>query len=101
MKYRNTLMVLATALIFGSATMASASPDNEAATKAEEAELQAKLQAEYEKALSAAEQQRLAAETAVEKAREQMQLATEQKKLSAMQSEEDRAHYEAKMSKMH
>ena len=101
MKYRNTLMVFATALIFGSATMASASPDNEAATKAEEAELQAKLQVEYEKALSAAEQQRLAAETAVEKAREQMQLATEQKELSAMQSEEDRAHYEAKMSKMH
>ena len=101
MKYRNTLMVFATALIFGSATMASASPDNEAATKAEEAELQAKLQAEYEKALSAAEQQRLAAETAVEKAREQMQLATEQKELSAMQSEEERAHYEAKMSKMH
>ena len=101
MKYRNTLMVFATALIFGSATMASASPDNEAATKAEEAELQAKLQVEYEKALSAAEQQRLAAETAVEKAREQMQLATEQKKLSAMQSEEERAHYEAKMSKMH
>ena len=81
--------------------MASASPDNEAATKAEEAELQAKLQVEYEKALSAAEQQRLAAETAVEKAREQMQLASERKKLSVMQSEEERAHYEAKMSKMH
>ena len=101
MKYRNTLMVFAAALIFGSATMASASPDNEAATKAEEAELQAKLKLEYEKALSAAEQQRLAAETAVEKAREQMQLASERKKLSAMQSEEERAHYEAKMSKMH
>lgn len=101
MKYRNTLMVFVAALIFGSATIASASPDNEAAVKAEEAELQARLKVEYEKALSAAEQQRLAAETAVEKAREQMQLVTEQKKLSATQSKEARARYEAEMSKMH
>ena len=101
MKYRNTLMVFAAALIFGSATIASASPDDEAATKAEEAELQAKLRVEYEKALSAAEQQRLAAQTAVEKAREQLHLATEQKELSAMQSEEARARYETEMSDMH
>ena len=101
MKYRNTLMVIAVALLFSSATMAGESPDNEAATKAEEAALQAKLKAEYEKALSAAEQQRLAAETAVEKAREQLQLATEQKELSAMQSDEARALYEAEMSEMH
>jgi C-terminal processing protease CtpA/Prc len=101
MKYRNTLMVIAVALLFSSTTMAGESPDNEAATKAEEAALQAKLKAEYEKALFAAEQQRLAAETAVEKAREQLHLATEQKKLSAMQSDEARALYEAEMSKMH
>jgi len=101
MKYRNTLMAFAAALIFGSATIASASPDDEAATKAEEAELQAKLQAEYEKALSTAEQQNLAAETAVEKAREQLQLATQQRKLAARQGVEARALYEAEMSEMH
>jgi len=71
MKYRITLMVFAAVLLLSSTTMAVASPDNEAATKAEEAALQARLQTEYKKALSEAEQQRLAAEVAVEKAREQ------------------------------
>ncbi|MDX2416449.1 MAG: PDZ domain-containing protein [Xanthomonadales bacterium] len=101
MKYRNTLVVLAATLLLGTAGLASASSNDESAAKAEEAKLQARLEAEYENAMSAAERQRRAAEASVEKAREQLQLASEQKELSAMQSEEARARYEAEMSKMH
>lgn len=101
MKYPNILVVLAASLLLGTAGLAGASTDDDSASLAEEAELQARLEAEYEKAMSAAEKQRLAAEASVEKAREQLQLVAEQKELSAVQSEEARARYEAEMSKMH
>ena len=101
MKYRNILVVITALLLLGSGAVTNAATEEESATQAEEARLQARLEAEYEKAMSEAEQQKLAAEASVKKAREQLQLAAEQKELATMQSEEARAQYEAKMSKMH
>lgn len=101
MKYRNILIVLTALLLLGSGTMTNAATEEESVQKAEEAQLQARLEAEYEKAMSEAEKQKLTAEASVKKAREQLQLATEQKKLAAMQSKEARAQFEAKRSKMH
>jgi hypothetical protein len=101
MKYRNTLVVFVAALLLGSATIASASPDGEPVAEAEKKEMQAKLEAEYEKAMLGAERERRAAEASVEKAREQLQRASEQKELSAMQTKEARVRYQAEMSTMH
>lgn len=101
MKYRNTLMITVTALLLCLGTTPGVSADEEAVVKAEEAELQAQLEAEYEKAMSVAEKQRLAAEASVEKAREQLQLASEQSKLSAEERVEARARKELEMTKMH
>ena len=101
MKYRKNLMAVATVLLLGLANYAIASAESETAEMAEEAELQAQLEAEYEKAMSTAEQQRLAAEASMEKAQGQLKLATEQRKLSAKQSVEARAAREAEMAHMH
>jgi len=101
MKYRKTLMAFATVLLLGLANSAIASAESDSAEMAEETELQAQLEAEYEEAMSVAEQQRLAAEASMEKAHEQLKLATEQRKLSAKQSVEARAAREAEMRQMH
>ncbi len=101
MKNRNKLMVLAAVLLLGAGTIANASPDEESARLAEDAELQAQLEAEYEKAMYEAEQQRLAAEASMEMAREQLQQAAEQRKLSARQSVEAQSARAAEMEKMH
>ena len=101
MKYRKTLMAFATVLLLGLGHTAIASADSESAELAEEAELQAQLEAEYEKAMSEADQQRVAAEASMEKAQEQLEKAAEQRKLSARQSVEARAAREAEMAQMH
>lgn len=101
MKYRNTLIVLAAALLLGTGAIANASPDDEAASKTEEAELQARLEAEYEKAMSAAEREQLGAEVAIEKARQQLEIARRQEELSASESTGAKAAREAEMEKMH
>ena len=101
MKYRTTLMAFSTVLLLGFANYVVASAESESAELAKEAELQAQLETEYEKAMSTAEQQRLAAEASMEKAQEQIKQATEQRKLSTKQSVEDRAAREAEMAKMH
>ena len=104
MNYRNTLMIAFSALLLslGAVTSASASSEFEEATvRAEEAKLQALLEAEYQEAMSQAEKQRLAAEASVEKAREQLQLAAEQDKLSNKASAEARAKHELEMTRMH
>ena len=101
MKYRKTLIAFATVLLLGFANYVVASAESEPAEMAEEAELQAQLEAEYEKAMSTAEQQRLAAEASMEKAQGQLKLAAEQRKLSARQSVETRAAREAEMAQMH
>ena len=94
-------MAVATVLLLALANYAIASAESETAEMAEETELQARLEAEYEKAMSTAEQQRLAAEASMEKAQGQLKLATEQRKLSAKQSVEARAAREAEMAQMH
>lgn len=101
MKYRNILIVFTALLLLGSGTTTNAATEEESAIKADEAQLQARLEAEYEKAMSEAKQQKLEADASLKKAREQLQLATEQKELAAMQSKEARAQSEAEMSKMH
>ena len=101
MKYRKTLVAFATVLLLGLANSAIASTETESAEMAKEAELQAQLEAEYEEAMSVAEQQRLAAEASMEKAHEQLKLATEQRKLSAKQSVEARAARQTEMEQMH
>lgn len=101
MKLRNTLIGFSAALLLGVPCMANAATDDESANQAREAELQARLDAEYKQALSAAEQQRLAAEASIVKAREQLQLASRQKALSAGELTEAQAVQEAEMAKMH
>jgi len=101
MKYRNTLMVFAAALLLGPGIMASASADDESANKAEKAKLQAQLEAEYEEALSVAEKQRLAAEVSIVKAREQLHEASEQQRQTTEESVRTRAVQQAEMEKMH
>lgn len=101
MKFRNTLIGSSAALLLCMGSVAYAATDDESATKAREAELQARLEAEYKQALSAAEQQRLAAEASIEKAREQLQRASRQKELSAREFGEVQAVREAEMAKMH
>lgn len=101
MKHRNTLVLLAALLLLGAGTVTSAATGQESAENAEEAQLQARLEAEYERAMSEAEHQKLAAEASVKQAREQLQLAAEQKELAARQSKEARAQRDAEMSKMH
>jgi len=95
-----TLLILATALLFGSGVNANASNDNVSANKAEEAEMQAQLEAEYEKAMSAAENEQAAAEALIEKAREQLHQATDQQKRSIEESTRVREVQQAEMEKM-
>ena len=101
MKNRNKLMVFAAVLLLGAGTIANAAPDEESAIAPEEAELQAQLEAEYEKAMSEAEHQQKAAESSMEVAREQLQQVAEQRKLSARQSVEAQSARAAEMEKMH
>ncbi len=101
MKYRNILVITVVALLLSLGGTASVTADEEVAIKAEEAELQAQLEAEYEEAMSLAEKQRLAAEASAKKAREQLQLAAEQDKLSNKASAQARAQRELEMTKMH
>ena len=107
MKYRNTLIVITALLLLSSGNMAYTATEveetqkAEQAQRAEEAKLQARLEAEYKRAMSEAEREKLAAQASVKEAREQLQLAAEQKELAVMQSKEARAQYEAELSKMH
>jgi len=107
MKHPNSLIVITALLLLGSGTMTNAATETDPAQqRAEEAQIaqkahQARLEAEYESAMSEAERQKQAAEVSVKEAREQLQLAAEQRELAAMQGETARAQREAEMSKMH
>jgi C-terminal processing protease CtpA/Prc len=101
MKYQTTLRMLAAALLLGTGTMANAAPDNEATSRTEDEQLRARLEAEYEKAMSAAEQQQLTAEASMNKAREQLELAAEQRASAERQSAEAQSAQEAEMAKMY
>jgi len=101
MKYRESMMVIAAALLLGLGTTATAATDDEAARQAEEAELQAKLEAEYEKALVDVEKDRQTAEASIKKAREQLQLVSEQRQQASEAKTRARAAKHAEMEKMH
>jgi len=100
MKYQNTLIVFTASLLLGTGAIAHASSDEQQANKTEEDVLQTRLEADYEKAMAAAERERLGAEVSIEKAREQLQKASEQRELSARESAGARAAREAEMAKM-
>ena len=72
MKYRKSTIILAAVLLLGLGTTATAATKDEAAVKAEEAKLQAQLEAEYKKALAGVEKDRRAAEISMEKAHRQL-----------------------------
>jgi len=93
-------MLLIVALLLGlGSTVISASGD-EPLTKAEEAELQAKLEAGHKKALADAEQGRQAAEASIEKARKQLRLVSEQHHQASEANLQARAARQAEMEKM-
>ena len=72
MKYRDPLIVLITALLIGSGSMAKAANSDETAQAAERAAVeaqQAQLEAEHHKALAEAERQQQEAEATLERAR--------------------------------
>ena len=58
MQYLKPQIVIATALLLGLGTTASAATDDASDSKAEAAELHTQLEAEYKEALSAAEKER-------------------------------------------
>jgi len=104
MKYHKSLIVLATALLLGVGGTVTAA-DEESALSAEDAESQTQLEAEYKKALAVAKQERYTAEASMEKARERLHLASEQRtkavKESAQEGARMRATQEAELAKMH
>jgi membrane-associated protease RseP (regulator of RpoE activity) len=101
MNYHNPLMALAAVLILGLGSTATAATEVEAASKAEAAELQAQLEADYKEALSAVEKDRKAAEATMAMAREQLHLAAEQRGKAAEESTRAHAARQAEMEMMH
>ena len=101
MKYRKLSLLLAAVLLLGLGTTATAATEDEAAMKAEEARLQAKLEAEYKKALADVEKDRRAAEVSMEKAHGQLKLVAEQREKASKANAKARAAQRAEMDKMH
>jgi C-terminal processing protease CtpA/Prc len=100
MKYSNTLIGLGASLILGLANPVNAATDKAAVTQAEEKASQEQLRLEHEEALVEAERQRKAAETSMVKAREKLQLVSEQQRQNAKETAEARAAQQAEMAKM-
>jgi len=67
----------------------------------QDAEKQAQLEAEYRQALESVEQERMAADSAVRRAREQLQTVSEQQHQAEAQSTAELAAEDAKLAKMH
>jgi C-terminal processing protease CtpA/Prc len=101
MKYRKSPMILATVLLLGLGTTATAATEDEAAVKAQEAKLQAQLEVEYKKALADVEKDRHAAEVSMEKARRQLKLLAEQRAKVSKEDAQAHAAQRAEMGKMH
>ena len=101
MKYRKPSMLLAAVLLLGLGTTATAATEDEAAMKAEEVRLQAKLEAEYKKALADVEKDRHAAEISMEKAHGQLKLVSEQREKASKANAKARTAQRAEMDKMH
>lgn len=94
-------MALAAVLMLGLGSAATAATEDEAASKADAAELQAQLDADYKEALSAVEKDRKAAEATMVKARAQLHLAAEQRGKAAEESTRAHAARQAEMEMMH
>ena len=103
MKLHNTKFPYALTLAFSLAALAGANAWSAEAggEETEERQLQARLEAEYENAMSAAERQQIEAEASLERAREQLEQAAEQRALAEKQGVEELAAREAQMAKMH
>jgi len=101
MRNRKPLIVLCTVLLATLSPLATAGAGDEAATKAEQAELQAQLKADYVNALVQAKEQQHAAEASMETAREQLRLSSEQRAQSAEESTRAHAAHAAEIAEMH
>lgn len=101
MRYHNPLIVLSSTLLLGFCTLSHAASETDSASMAADEKRQAELQIEYQHALADAKKQRLEAEVAMEKARQQLQLATEQKSQQTAEIAAAQAVRKAEMAKMH
>lgn len=101
MRYHNPLIVLSSTLLLGFSTLSHAASETDSASIAADEKRQAELQIEYQHVLAEAKKQRLEAEVAMEKARQQLQLATEQKSQQTAEIAAAQAVRKAEMAKMH
>ena len=111
MNYHKPLMILATTLFIGQiglVSTASGAANEEAAiqaeqaqVKAEEARLQAQLEAEHKKALVKVEKQRQTAEASIVKARKQLRLVAEEREKASAADKRAQSARQAEMSRMH
>jgi C-terminal processing protease CtpA/Prc len=101
----NALVSIITTLVLAFGTTALAATDEELAQQVEEKQLQAQLEAEYEKALNSSKSNRRAAEQSMEKARKQLREVSEQQRevtqKNAAENSRERALQQAEMEKMH
>ena len=91
MNYRKHMITTFAAMLLVFCNLASASSD-----APQDAEEQAKLEAEYRQALESVEQERVAADIAVSNAREQLKTVSEQQHQAAAQSTAELAEQDAK-----
>ena len=96
MNYRKHMITTFAAMLLVFCNLASAASD-----APQDAEKQAKLEAEYRQALESVEQERVAADIAVRNAREQLETVSEKQHQAAAQSTAELAKQDAKLAKMH
>jgi len=96
MNNRKHLITTFSALLLVFCSLASAASD-----ESQDVEKQAQLETEYRQALESVKQERIAADTAVRRAREQLQTVSEQEHQAAAQSTAELAVEDAKLAKMH
>ena len=94
MNFRNPLIVLASVLLLSQNTALAATTEDEAAERHD------RLAAETRHALDKVEIERLAAESALERAHEQLREFSQQVEMEAMLNTEDRAARDAEMAEM-
>ena len=101
MKYRSQIVVMSMACLLGISTLATAAPEPgaESAPNAEEAELKALLEVEYERAMAEAAKQRGEAEASMEKARQQLHLANEHSMEENAERNEARKAHQAEVAR--
>ena len=106
MKYRDPLILLITALLIGSGSIAKAASSDETAQAAERAAVEAqqeRLEAEHQKALAEAERQQQEAKATLERTREHLHEVSEQRaKLAGENAEASKAReaHAAEMARM-